>query len=779
MSMMSATGLMDPSMGGGGDPSQQEQPQQPMTDSQSEQAFFDIANTHIEDKAPQLVRHMIGFQILDKDEDETRVAGAFGFRVGAREMYVPVFFLGGELKGYELLYQKDEDAFVPLEEGWIDFLLSKKPYTMGGSSTYPEQEMTRHQPDLQALYTSPQRYTKYSSEALLKDMRDKSAPDYEHLDLRKIAEAAGALRFSRLCEDIAADEQLASAVCRFYPPEQLRKIAEHVYTKQDEQFAVTEGDAPHYHTVTMINSHDDPMVAFLEEGQRERLVRDGMLLVDDRDDKDKSVMVSSRFPASYANPNESGLFDVLTVGGKFQKRVILNRPRSVGHGNVKFVLVIDPESGKFVNVRPRDVWTQCGHEQEWKKWFDGLSDTGSVEVGGTYVLLNHIGESTIAFKVLKKMEGESGTSLWIRPITDGPANISRTEDQDEWLDRYPYRHQPAYETRGDTHAMPMPCCSGHGDDVYEGEWKGSPRILLVDRPGNGAFQLGTAFVIHNGWKAFKLQREDRLDTESDPATALDIYAKLEKLASSMKIHHDGNEVRITTRMGTTESLSPRGAVVHLVTVHGLGEKEAAEAIQESAKDRQIRTFIQYAAGYPMTKVAQGGIASPYYTPAIPPRPTSYDSQVGVDQVFADSRLVPLIGTTPRMTRSDQNALRAPDGWLRRDDYQNIVNAGQTGRKEFMDTAILGAMVRSMGATESIDKFLPDLARALDRVGRIIFAFYWHADRFIDRYGSDEMPELEDSLKNVFTGLGDLVLYLKQRAVEPTASSGDINLDDIS
>jgi hypothetical protein len=45
-------------------------------------------------------------------------------------------------------------------------------------------------------------------------------------------------------------------------------------------------------------------------------------------------------------------------------------------------------------------------------------------------------------------------------------------------------------------------------------------------------------------------------------------------------------------------------------------------------------------------------------------------------------------------------------------------------------------------------------------------FYWHGDEFAERYGKQDMPELEDSLRNAFEQAGDVVLFLRQKAVNP-------------
>jgi hypothetical protein len=64
----------------------------------------------------------------------------------------------------------------------------------------------------------------------------------------------------------------------------------------------------------------------------------------------------------------------------------------------------------------------------------------------------------------------------------------------------------------------------------------------------------------------------------------------------------------------------------------------------------------------------------------------------------------------------------------------------------------------------VDRYLGDLMKALDKLGRIMFMFYWHQEEFEDRYGKQDLPELEDSLRNAFEVLGDVVLFLKEKTV---------------
>jgi len=55
-----------------------------------EQAFSNLAHAYLKDKAPQLLNYELGFQLLDKNEDNNKAAGMFGFKVGSQMMYAPV-----------------------------------------------------------------------------------------------------------------------------------------------------------------------------------------------------------------------------------------------------------------------------------------------------------------------------------------------------------------------------------------------------------------------------------------------------------------------------------------------------------------------------------------------------------------------------------------------------------------------------------------------------------------------------------------------------------------
>jgi hypothetical protein len=124
-------------------------------ETQFEQAFASLAYTYIKDKAPRLLDFLVGFQLVDRNDDNTKAIGIFGFNVGKTWLYSPVFFLNGDLKGHELLYLKEQDMFVPMKENWVNYVISKKPHVLGNSVRGTSQNLNIQNPDIRSLSIPP------------------------------------------------------------------------------------------------------------------------------------------------------------------------------------------------------------------------------------------------------------------------------------------------------------------------------------------------------------------------------------------------------------------------------------------------------------------------------------------------------------------------------------------------------------------------------------------------------------------------------------------------
>jgi hypothetical protein len=116
----------------------------------------------------------------------------------------------------------------------------------------------------------------------------------------------------------------------------------------------------------------------------------------------------------------------------------------------------------------------------------------------------------------------------------------------------------------------------------------------------------------------------------------------------------------------------------------------------------------------------------------------------------------------------------------RDAQRAALDAARTGQKEIFDTTMIGGLLKAVRDDNLVDRYRGDLLKGLDRLGRILFLFYWHNEKFAERYGQQDMVELEDGLRNAFESMGDIVLFLMQRSVDPHNDNLDgVDLGDVA
>ena len=77
-----------------------------------------------------------------------RLVGIFVFRVNKDLYYAPVFFINGAIKGTDLFYRHTTKSFVPLNERWVEYLISLSETSEGKGVPISERINTRRQLNL-------------------------------------------------------------------------------------------------------------------------------------------------------------------------------------------------------------------------------------------------------------------------------------------------------------------------------------------------------------------------------------------------------------------------------------------------------------------------------------------------------------------------------------------------------------------------------------------------------------------------------------------------------
>ena len=873
-----------------------------------EQAFSSLAYAYLKDKAPRLLDFIIGFQLVDRNEDNTKAVGIFGFKVGDQWLYAPVFFLNGDLKGHELLYLKKQDMFVPLKENWVNHVISRKPHILGEASAKNTFQLGGLLPNLNRL-ANPPVATKFSADigfncsewaqpflpflaAVVADKFDvvfaKHAHVAEALDLRnvlrsfpllKLAHEKAYLKYPLIKEGFdkfygkdfwakmaanalndATDLTKQSRCWEGYEPvpgkkpysdDSCRKTGEKSketkeagipigYTLRDMASRLTGGggvayaakmkkkkereqaekdktdilpDAPDTHPIktgalkiTMQNIEMSGDIKDLDgdifkgilpdeiqdkitnmmkrsaevdndktitdgdnkrlnstDDDRKKLLDDGVLITDKRDSQDVSMAFNTQVRMEMMNPNESGVYEVLEKPGTFTEMVVLSNPAS-GRGRENTVLVVrkdDPRS--WLNTHRTNVFVKscdCPLPSVFREWVNGLSDISDCKVGNTYVAMHEIGSGTCPFEVTEV-------------LSDGSYRVS-------WLD---YAELPR---PGNLAAR---TCMHPQYDNMNGYKSWDAKITINKRPGTNLRTVAGEMFIPSDYKVIKVKEKNdtsRKDdspftfmpccdskpfqsgSRSDPSpielgNLANVQLMLYEKFASLKVQDTGTDFYIQSATHGNHRLKKVAAVIHLVADHGLSEKQARVMLKEAsvvAKHNDAKTyFIKHAAPFNNSVLEGGpntpGFPEPFYGQEpvgrgmYPARyPEEYTSLVpGMDSNLTDPKIYdPFYMPDPKAMQAGQQA-------------------SQSGQKEVFDTAMISGLLKTVRQDGLVDRYLGDLMKALDKLGRILFLFYWHQEEFEDRYGKQDLPELEDTLRNAFEVLGDLVLFLKEKTVQ--------------
>jgi hypothetical protein len=744
------------------------------TDANFERTFADLAYARLRDKAPSLLDDLIGFQLVDKNDDETHAVGVFGFKVSSEWVYAPVFFINGELKGHELMYIKSQDAFVPLIESWVNYLLNRRPPVLGEGEPTPKNQLALNQPDFDLFARTPHLGSKYASarrsmKTIYKGLDDDYKPfmsvflpqnwpnseKYAGLTQRchlpNFLKTAGQEAVYTLIKTMRDDVKFANAVLRYYDIKDLVNVN---YSKPTVKRAADgdtkiEGTAP---KVVVITRSDDGSAEAqgLSEAEKKKLMKDQYVVKDERSDDKKARMYKSQISRQLENPSENGFYEVLTTYGTAERVLILTAPDKVGYTPKSgTAVVVCPNGKRFGNYYATDVFiSKRLSKEDWKKCFESdFVDPKQLKVDQYGMLVApDAGNGTMVFEVTSKhTNGEGQTEMQVR----GHCCINESSRV----------YNPARINNA-----PRAIAYSHEDDCC------IESIVLTGKDGDRSTQIGKTMFIPNTWKAIQLPNvwKDGMGGAADLGSLSECVLQLYKTAQQgdkgvyrLQLRTDGINYMPVINGHVCNSMSKLACLKHLIVQQNFSQEDA-EFLIKQARPRKAETFY--------VKQAQNQPISGYF----PEPPQGYEYGIPAPIQYPQYELQNL-NESMGHNREHYRDNREMDGAVR----QYAQEAAQTGQKEVLDTAVISGLVDTMDVDDAVDKYLSDLLLGLDRVGRILFMYYWHYDQFKERYGQQDMTELEDNLRNVFKNLGELALFLKQKTIEPEmAETSEAELTDV-
>lgn len=754
-----------------------------------ENSLATIGRSFLTAKAPALFKHEIGFQVLDQDEDNSKAVGVFGFRIGKRLLYVPIFYRDGVIKGTEQLRDPGRKVTVPLSDNWVNKFLSEftdePPELRSRSAT-----RDTSQPSLWQLKYPPTKYAAAQDwQAAVKDIKADlavritrtSPPAALDVDLIKVASSHPSL-FAELGRWAALYPWFSDALAKFHGKE---KIA--------SALAALEGKPEPGPNLFASVAHPD-IVPVKRAASKLTIVRASQTslhhinapgdepLYDPKEWEDlrkqKNIYHDLRGPQEQSevtwlggvipegdvmhNPSATGMYEVLTEGHEFTPCVVLMP--LVGWGpSIGRCLVYRPKDDAWIYTHPNAVWVrgEADHKafSDWAEKLPTVDDETWGVPEGRYAAIAKISENNMGG------DGYDAT-VPFQHWGDGEASplCPPNWDRPFWAAFNPWEDRP---------------------DLHAGSRRDhAPKCVEVFDEASRPVLSGHQLYLPLGCHLLKLDGPKlRPGTGTDPERVImarrlrhnDAPLKMRKSASGFVVYdHRGKE--ITPRLIATAS----DTEAHLVAHHGLKVAQARELVERTAKEKTLEACVKYATSYTRGLADDSPVAPTLPFDQLPapasfaddiiPTETGTGAAIPIDDMLmqpgAYDRYRPypqeygIMGDVPGIGNGSEPAPRDPG----RNDLEAVSAAASGGRRELFDTAALAALVKHKRLATLTDECRKRLGKAVSDLGDMLAHLHWNTEEWAEQYGETEVGPLEDQIQSQFEGLGELVLTLQEKAV---------------
>ena len=801
---------------------------QVMDDGSVERAFMDQAYGFLANKAGKLMQdpHRLGFEVVYKNDSNTRMVGIFAFRVNDQIYYVPVFFLNGDIKGTDLLYRQETKSFVPLNDEWVTWLTEKNNYEPGMPIDRKEFTRANNHVRLEDIayppnYKRDKRAADATADSIQtlgdidkvieaafnkkipatgnlvaptdKDKKVDKTDAYIAARRKAVAESinkdAGYLIRKFISEDggVAAINKVAAMFEGSYSFAEalVSNIEEKDYLPQDLQIksAAVQEDKPTLvlftgkpgkaeHSYLLKQAADDtksPDKSPAVNKFADKFFSQGYYLWDDRaasdlipvyrDNEEKLDMIGS-----------AGIYDVLLHDGSFRKAIVA--PKSQTDFKCSGAPLTSSSYGG-------DSWNIGGVVEDIK--YNSTSRSMYPDIVICY--MDGEKESDMRRQVHGKFIKDQAQMLrdgdLEKEMTSGKS--FRIFDSEAGALSAPFYVVDKKEEDGITYYDVAPAFGSsdllkltHNPDMSENDL----RIGFMGRDVAfvpvGTESYKTKNDTYDGRPYHQYNFKRITDSEIGDVASLDAWVTEYVKKASLLYDRDSNTY--SWRTGSREQTEYMEGLNMAVKLASAGFH--ADTVDEMLNTTKSAGQTHWYYGDPaMSKVAfpitQNRDAVFRTTTnqdfkVNQEQPQSFVLRTSKDSLQLPPQIVgdaydPGMGVKPDESGGSENSGMSKDQLMTMSPDQIAQFASSNQLPNVFEHGLVGSLVQVYDSIAMIDKYLPDMEEALDRLGRILFLFYWKPRDFEDAYGADDMTNLENQILSNFKSFGSLTLDLLKRS----------------
>ena len=738
-------------------------------DQDVEKSFLDLAYQELQDKAAPLMKpqYRLGFEIVEKNDSNSRMVGIFAFHIGDNLYYAPVFFLNGQLKGTDLLYSHSTKSFIPLMEPWLDYLVRSQQQPQGQAINPGDVKGWRQGPNFWQMLYPPGRHKIASVETVEKvvdGLNEQKTCPAVWLEMQLMADV-----FVKEAKNIPADllpkylkasdvKALETVVGWAKESPKFAQALAEVYPNDEWLVAAPAKVAAEKKTVTVktqVHDYATPL-------DKKKMLTRKYVVEDNRDEIEFSRIYGVSYGEQLSNPSESGLYRVLTRGGNTIPMLILKDP--MGLDGIKrekaLCLPMDKKENTHVafmaDLKALYVDPRVEHEATSMDFpanpmlpeadLNKISiPVNKMEIGKTYAIISpdHQLQSVHPVQIdgIMTSDGENKAfqahEAHTICIHEEPVYRAVTSDLGGSLANYAETQVPA-ET-----------------------------IEITDAQLSKVRKSGTRLFIPSNLRAIEVEVDTWRNPEIKllfPGTFDDIQTKLagagiHKLAAEQTLGGD-ILIRVDSVLDSC-ALMPDAAMLRLMGGCGFKEVDAEQFVELVQKQGSAKVMFKSALE---SNVIQTGEMPEFYT--------YFDPELMAHQETPQRYELPIYNVTPPPPIPKIGDKYTEEGYVSSLNPTTLSELAMAEQgKAIFDHGIVGHLSKTYSAQGMIDEYLDKLMAALDALGRIIFLYYWKNTEFVNMYGSDDMPEMENKLLGNFKNLGDIVIELKIKSLTKDKDQG--------
>lgn len=734
-----------------------------------EKAFADQAYTMVSNKAGILMRdpHRIGFEIVDKNDTNTKILAIWAFRLNPQDpkslVYAPCFFIGGRVIA-EMLYQVSTKKFRALNPDRAQHMVDLVSQSDGQPISKSETGKALVSFHADRLLRTPAVFGKSAAltEALV------HVPEMMEEAERQI-KCAGVLQdYMRQHGQLDALDTLVKwAKTSQDFGSALMSIPSETWMPSDMQLKRANAVQTHV-TVGVYGPNASPATikaAKFPDMVAQDVAKKGYSFEGCEIDEVPShfTVVYDGKPPEYRQVAGDGIWSVLDASGKSHRAAVgrtmyssaitnisahpsevvrdINGesmmncrpcsslradPPSGRTKNVRCVILDDKADGVVVNGDGLGLWSISGQEGE-------LAEAGhpaqEMKAGKFYVLISpDFGAITEPIKCIKSSTKDGLTRLTL-------SNYPGSED--------------ALVINTDSTSI-----AGYG--TINGNWRAVEVPGEVSKPSSNwrfkTFVPGTSDTVMQtltgSGKNVKKATIERQTAGPDELFTIAIDARhtlpctrmatMLKLAGMLGVHPEAAEAML-------DQSAPTGRAHFLLE---FPEKQAGamlRIIDQPVFEQTVDPIHQVLKEHDKMHVLRTD-RTPVYTPP---------ARIG------DRYVVPNQGTNQT---SLEDAKDVPMQVIMQGSPQQIAEyAAMKQLPHVFDHGVMASLAKTHDAGLFLDQYIPKLEDGIDTMARCLFMYYWKPDDWKRLYGSDDMTEMEDKLLNAFKSMDSVVLDLVRKA----------------